>query len=164
MGLVQYNGEGLNETKVVWYEGTGTLKTGEVLCYDDDDTNAPVALPAGSLTVPPTSAILPRNLRGREVKDPATAILYAVAGVVAAESSGLTGPGWVTLIVPRKGDAVTLFTNGNCTKGTTVLGAADATRTASVVTDSGYNLPALAICLQTVDRSSTNGTVLAKFI
>lgn len=163
MGLAQYNGEGLAETKVVYYNGTATLKAGEIVCYDDSDTTAPVTLPAGSLTTPPTSAILPRNLRGRQVVDPTTANLYAVAGVVSPESSGVVGPGWINLIQPRRGDVVSIYNNVNCTAGTTVLGPANGTRTAGSISDSTFNFAALAVALQTVDNSGTAGQTLCKF-
>jgi hypothetical protein len=162
--LAQYNGDGLNEVKTVWYAGTATLKTGEVLCYDLDDTAAPTTLPAGSLTVPPTSSVQPRNLRGRQVTDPVTANLSAVAGVVSPESSGVTGPAWVSVVVPRKGDVALVYSNANATKNTTVLGAADSTRSAAAVSDSTFNLPAIAVAIETVDRSGTAGTILSRFI
>ena len=162
--LAQYNGDGVNEVKAVWYNGTATLKQGEVLCYDLDDTDAPVSLPAGSLTVPPTSSILPRNLRGRQVVDPVTANLSAVAGVVAPESSGVTGPAWVSLIVPRKGDVAFIYNNASSTKNTTVFGAANATRTAASFSDSTFNLPAIAVAIETQDRSGAAGLTLSRFI
>lgn len=167
--LAQYNGADLNETKIAWYDGTATLHGGEILFYNLDDTNAPVSLPAGSLSTPPTSAILARDLRGRKVTDGTTSGVStnAWAGVVAPESSGFTGPCWVTLIVPRKGDIVSVRNAVSATKGTTVFGATTASNNGVSFADSTFNFPAVAVAIETKDNSGLSApfaTTLCRFV
>lgn len=167
--LAQYNGADLNETKIAWYDGSATLHGGEILFYNLDDTNAPVDLPAGSLTVPPTSSILLRDLRGSKVTDATTSGVSANcwAGVVAPESAGFTGPCWVTLIVPRKGDTVNIRNGISATKGTTIFGATTSDNYGHSFSDSTFNLPAVAVALETKDNSALSApydTTLCRFI
>lgn len=154
MSLRQSNASQDVDTKVVYYGGTATLREGDAMAYDTDDTNAPI-----------TSTTLDRkNLRGRRVVDPATAVLGGYAGAVAPSSAGVVGPAFIEIIEPRKGDFAFLWTNVNCTKNSTVLGITNAGgRTHVSHADATLNVDMVAVAMQTVDRSSTNGTVLARF-
>lgn len=149
----QYNGKDALESRRKWYTGTSTLKAGQVLCFDLDDTSSPTS------DADPT-----RTARGQTVTDPVTANLAAVAGLVAEGAGGVTGPCWVDIIMPHKGDVVEIYTSANCTKNTTVLGASNGSLAATSMTDSTFNTSVLAVAIETVDRSSTSGTVLAKFL
>jgi hypothetical protein len=69
-----------------------------------------------------------KTLVGRIVNDvglsssnTATTPYGSFAGVVDDSSGGVTGPAFVTLVKPRKGDVVTLWCKVNTTAGTTVL-------------------------------------------
>lgn len=158
MGLVQSNGSQDLTFKTVWYAGTSTLKEGNLVCYDNDDTNAPVT----ASTTP--NATTERNVRGRRVVNPATAVLGGFAGVVSAQSAGITGPAFIEIIVPRKSDVCFIFSNINATKNSSLIGITNAGGLTGVtVADSTINVDLVAIAMETVDRSGTNGLILSRF-
>lgn len=153
MSLPQFNGQGDVSIKRVYYAGTATLNEGTPLTYDF----------SASATLDPTTDL--KNARGVRVVDPATATLTAFAGLVTKSSAGVTGPAWVDIYKPVKGDVVKGHTSISCTAGTTTLGITNAGGTALVAhSDATFNHDMVAIALQTVDRSSTAGTVLLKFV
>lgn len=160
MGLAQYNGKADLSRARKWYGGTSVLKIGHAVAYD-----------VATHTDPATAADPTHDELGVRVIDPATANLGAFAGVVdsvpsnpAATSVG-GGPGWIDIIKPVRGDVLDVWTNVNCTKLTTTLGITNAGGNIFVsVTDATINVDLICVCLQTVDRSSTNGYVRVKFI
>jgi hypothetical protein len=155
MSLVQNDGSQDLQIKTVYYAGTSTLKQGNAVVYDTDDTNAPVT----------TTTLDRKNLRGRRVVNPATATLGGFAGLVAPQSAGIVGPAYIDIIVPRKGDMCFGFTNVNCTKNSSLLGITNAgAGTLVTIADATVNLDLVAIAMETVDRSSTNGLVLLRFL
>jgi hypothetical protein len=163
MGLQQNSTQqDLTIVAYTFYNSTGssiTLKEGEAVAYDSDDTAAPVT---------PSATQDARIARGRQVTTPATANLGGYAGAVARSSAGkVIAAGdrqTIDVVKPRKGDVVLLFTNVNCTKNSSLLGITNAGgRTHVTIADATVNVDLVAIALQTVDRSSTNGTVLARF-
>lgn len=152
--------DSLQIRKVTFYSATEvTLREGDAMSYDNDDTNAPVT----------STTVAEKNLRGRRVVAPATANLGGFAGLVAPSSAGVVAaagvPTPIDIIVPRRGDVCYGYTNVNCTKNSTVLGITNAGGRILVShADATLNVDMVGICLQTVDRSSTNGTVLLKFL
>lgn len=158
MGLVQSNATQDLQFKTVWYGGTSTLKEGQIVAYDTSDTTAPVTAAAS-----PT-ATTERNVRGRRVVDPATAVLGGFAGVITAQSAGAVGPCFIEIIVPRKGDICFIYTNINATKNSSLLGMTNAGGlTAVTIADATINVDLIAIAMETVDRSGTSGLVLSRF-
>jgi hypothetical protein len=164
MGLQQVNGsQELDIVSYNFYNGTGssvTLKEGEAVAYCVDDTLAPVT---------PSASQDQKIARGRRVQTPVTANLGGYAGCVAPSSAGKViadgTSAQIDVIRPRKGDAVRLYTNVNCTKASSLLGITNAGgRTHVTIADATINIDLVAIALETVDRSSTNGTVLARFV
>jgi hypothetical protein len=155
-GSPQNNASNNNQTiEQVFYAGTATLKAGEAVAYDLDDTNAPV-----------TSTTLDRkNLRGRRVVDPATAVLGMFAGLVDEGSAGITGPAYISIVKPRRGDVVQAFTKSNMTKGSTVLGITNAgARSLVTSADATFNVDMVAIAMETKDTSTTAASALVKFL
>lgn len=151
----QYNGLSDLVLKRVWYGGTTTLLPGMAVSYDVDDTNAPVS----STTVPT------HDIRGQRVVDPATANLGAFAGVVSAPPQIAGTPGWIDIIVPRKGDVLKLFTKINATKLTSTVGITNAGGVNFVsVTDATINIDLVANALETLDTSTTAALTLCRFM
>jgi len=131
-----------SETRKVYYEGSDTLSGGYNLCYNWDYGTA-------------SDAEVGRAWR---VEKPATANLKYYAGPVTEAYDGFTGPGMVEIYVPnRRGQRVPVWTDQDCTIGTTILAVKDGSYALGAQTD-GYDCSRAA---QTVDRS-TPGTVYAE--
>lgn len=160
MSLPQNNGSQDLQIKTVFYAGTATLQEGMAVCYDNDDTNAPVTPTAGDLSY--TSR---RNLRGRRVVDPATAVLGGFAGLVAGTSAGTVGPAFIDIVIPRKGDICVGYTNVNQTKNSSLLGITNAGGNKLVtVANTNLNLDLVAVAYETKDTSGTAGQNLVRFV
>lgn len=162
MGLPQYNGDPINDTKSVWFQNdTGadiTFLGGEAVAYDLDDTNTPVSNPTN-----------PKIQRGRVVGKPVTARLGAFAGIVAAAVAGKviksTFGAFIDIIVPRKGDTLKCYTKVSQTKGSTVLGITNTGGFALVsMTDATFNVDVVGVAFETVDTSTTAANALVKFV
>lgn len=155
MSLVQVDGSQDLNVKTVYYAGTDTLAEGQALCYDTDDTNAPVT----------STTVDRKNLRGRRVVKPATAVLGGFAGIVAPNSAGVVGPNYVDIIIPRKGDVAKLLTKINGTKNTSIVGITNAGGYNLVtMADATFNVDVVAILLETKDTSTTAALTLCKFL
>lgn len=156
MGLPQNNASSNNQViEQVYYGGTATLKAGEAMSYDSDDTNAPVS----------STTAARHDLRGRRVVDPATANLGGFAGLVDESSAGVTGPAYISIIKPRRGDVVVGFTKINATKNSSTVGITNAGgRNLVSVGDATINVDLVAIALETKDTSTTAGPMLLKFL
>lgn len=132
------------KTKRVWYSGTDQLKEGYALCYDQNYGTATVA----------------DEKRGYVVEKPATANLKYFAGLVSAADDGKTGPCEITINEPDSvGRLVNAYTSVNCTINVSLLAITNASYI--LVAPSSANVT-VGIAMQTVDRSSTNGTVMCK--
>lgn len=160
MSLVQNNASSDLQIKKVYYAGTTTLKEGQALAYDNDDTNAPV-----SPTAPLTATSL-RSARGRRVVDVASAVAGGFAGAVSPSSAGVVGPAFIEIIVPRKGDFVFLWSKVNATKNSTIVGIDTATPTNNFISksDATFNVDAIAIAYETKDTSTTAALMLCRFL
>ncbi len=134
--------------EVVYYEGTDTLKTGYALCYNYDSGTAATAT----------------KDRFSRVEKPTTRNLQYFAGIVAEglPSAGKVGPSLIRIVKPS-GVSCTAFTDQSCVIGSTVLYIQTASYylTDAAYTSSTASRP-VAIALQTIDRSSTAGTVQVK--
>lgn len=156
MGLPQNNASNNNQViETVFYGGTATLKQGEALAYDNDDTNAPVS----------STTVDRKNLRGRRVVDPATAVLNGFAGLVDESSGGVVGPAYVNIIKPRRGDVVQAMCKVNATKNATFVGITNAGgRNLVSFADATINADLVGVALETKDTSTTAGLTLIKFL
>ncbi len=140
-GFTQYEGE-LVDRKRVFYTGTDQLTMGYLLCFDADLGTA------GDF----------ERTRAMHVEKPSATNLKNFAGVVAPESSGKTGPAYIDLFVPlRRGQKINIFTDQSVTVDTTVLTVQAGSYAAGGV---GEGIT-IGKAMQTVDRSSTNGTCQA---
>jgi len=161
MAYGQFGTNSSARKKRVLYEGTDTIYEGMPLCYNQDSTTNILGWDKGNGVKGTTTAEGYQN-EGKfmQVEKPATANLDYFAGVVAGESeAGMTGPRWLDIYV-NDGAIVPVRTDANCVLGQT-LGVADGSYVLSAVTGDGD--PAVcATMMETVDRSSTNGLVLAK--
>lgn len=148
MGHATYEASDTEVKKAAYYEGTDTLKEGMPLCFNHDTT-------AGA-----TSTSVDWN-RGWRVEKPATANLMAFAGLVAKGHGGKTGPCAIELEIPTAFNRCVLaYTDQACTAGTTKLALAGSTYALGAA---GAATKVIGEALQTVDRSSTAGTVLMKY-
>ena len=105
-GLVVYNADEMEPTKIVYYSGEDELKAGYCLCYKHDAT---------------VYATDRKLARGVQVVKPATNNLKLFAGVVHTESDGVTGPGYIKIVEPRRGTMVNALCKSNSTVNTTEL-------------------------------------------
>jgi hypothetical protein len=143
-------------TKRVYYQGTNTLYEGMALCYNHDTTANVSGLTAGV-----TAEGSQNEGKYFYVEEPSATNMQFPAGVVAKGSwCGTAGPCYLDVFIPN-GSIVPIRTNANCVLGTTVLGMTVGSNTFGVVTGDGDPAP-MAISMETVDRSGTNGLVLAK--
>lgn len=151
----------------VYYEGSDTLYEGYALCYNQDTTDnwngvssVGFTTVASNVTESGTTAEGSQN-EGKfiRVEKPATANLQWLAGVVAGHSTGITGPCAVEIYVPN-GACVPVWTNKSCTIGQS-LGINNASYVLQAVTGDGTPVPCARV-EETVDRSGTNGIVLAR--
>jgi hypothetical protein len=140
MSLTQRNAFTEYDVRSAYYSGTATLKSGEVLAFVNTAT---------------TTDADPRLRLGVQVTDPAAANLKLFAGIVAPDSDGVTGPCYVSLIVPKRNQIVPAFTKINATALTTALGLVAAQRQLGAFVDATTNEGLVAIAAETADTSVT---------
>lgn len=164
MSNVQFgtNTPSLRKTRV-YYETASTIYEGMPVCYNYDTTTNILGWDNDATQALGSTTDEGYQNEGKflRVETPATANLNWFAGVVAAGGYvGKTGPKWVDIYEPN-GAIVPVRTNASCTVGATVLGIGNGLQYMAVVTTGSSPVP-VAIVEETVDRSSTNGIVLAK--
>lgn len=151
MSIQQYYTEKL-KSKMVYYTGTDSLLSGYALCYDRDNITA-TRLAVSTVLV----AALESFARHSFVEKPASGNLDDFAGFVV--DGPKTGPCFVEIVepdsVPR---SFPVFTEENCTIDSTLLALKPGSYILGGVGGEG---PIVAKAIQTIDRSSTNGTVQA---
>lgn len=149
MGLGQINGSVEVVVATKYYTGTDTLQSGYALCYD---------------TAASATATDEKTRLGQAVLKPATAHLKAFAGIVHPSSAGKTGPCFVDIIVPRRGDIIQAWTNVNQTAFTTALSVTNAGGYALVAdTDATFNDQHIGLAAVTVDTSGTAALNYVRF-
>lgn len=151
--------------KRVYYSGTSTIREGMPLCYNYDTLNNILGYDKGaggdvtSQTTPETTADGNQN-EGKfmEVENVSVTNKAFFAGVVAGTSyDGITGPKWLDIyeansaIVPVRTD-----------KSITALDKLYLEAGESTLVNDSTALPCVAVAVETVDRGSIAGIVLAK--
>jgi len=144
--LAQQNGMEKSPTKYVYYNGTDTLLPGYALCYD-------IAATVGATD--------PKLARGTLVTKPVTANLMLFAGIVAAK---VTGPAWVRVKTPKRGEFISVFCKANATVGVTALAPANDSYSLAAHSDATLNLPMVALAGETADTSGTAANKLTMFL
>jgi hypothetical protein len=145
------------EKKRVLYEGTSVIYEGMPLCYNYDSTTNIDGYDKTDGAGTTTDEGHQNEGKYNRVEDPVTANLAFFAGVVAGSDwSGKTGTGgiWLDIYVPN-GAVVPVRTDASTTVGVTLLGIANG----STLCASGGR--AIALAMETVDRSTDNDIVLA---
>jgi hypothetical protein len=125
----------------VKYTGTDALEVGYLLCYDRDYGTAA----SSDMT------------RAWNVEKPATANLNWFAGI--CQTKLTAGPGFVDIIVPIGGPLTEVWSDQNCTLGTTKLAVKNASYAAGAASETTVTI---GTAFQTVDRSGTDGLVLTQ--
>lgn len=151
---------------------TKTLKEGEPMCYNYDTTDNilgydKVNSTFGSDVKESTTTAEGYQNEGKFliVENPSSTNLMWFAGAVAPGNWVGTAVAdgdfkWIEVFEPN-GQIVALRTNVSCTVGVTQLGVGTGGQYFEAVTGDGNPLPC-ALAEETVDRSGTNGLVLAK--
>jgi hypothetical protein len=136
----------------VYYSGTSTILEGMPVCYNNDRTT--------DMDGNTVAAGTENNGRFMDVEDPITANLEFFAGVIREGSYGSkTGPAWIDILTPGSGQPISILTDTSCTNSTTAL----AIKTGETVfTAAGTGLVTVALAMDTIDRSGTDGLCLAK--
>lgn len=141
MSQVQFGNEKLS-TKKVYYTGTATLRAGNALCYDADRGTASESDP----------------LRAFYVEQPSASNFENFAGFVSEKADSVTGPATVEIYVPEaRGQKVDVWSGASNTIDSTLLRL----KAGSFEVDTDGEGPIVAKAMETVDRSSTSGTVQA---
>lgn len=142
--------------KWVYFEGTDTIREGMPVCYNFDTTDNILGWSgsAASGTTPEGSQNEGKFMRV-ELATEANMVFFA--GVVAGSAkAGLAGPCWLDIYVAN-GAIVPVRTSANCVVGATSLGLTSG----AAALEAGGDVP-VGVAMETVDRSGTNGIVLAK--
>lgn len=139
--------------KRVYYTGTDTMREGYNLCYDVDFAGA-VATEGKT-----GDATVFNQLRASRVEKPSVGNQEHYSGVVAPGDDRKVGPCYIDVLVPtHRGQKVKVWTEENCTIDATYLTLKAGSYAAGGVGEGRV----IAKAMQTVDRSSTNGTVQAQ--
>lgn len=147
-------GAGPEPKMKVYYEGTDTIYNGYCLCSNTDYTAS--ALTIGQLSVAAITAASACRERWTRVEKPAAGNLHRFAGVaVGLGEAGRAGPCVLDVAWPS-GAMADVYTDANCTIDATVLYLQSGSYAAGTKGSHQIGLAA-----QTIDRSSTNGKVLA---
>jgi len=144
--------------KRVYYTGSDALKQGYALCYDRDSTTSTF----GGATEAAASF---GPSRYQKVEKPSITNIMDFAGFVAQDYSAaqIAKCPWIDIVIPQIGSEVLVNAQVSCTCKTTVLGVIPGSYTLRA----GVVFPEVGkafLALQTVDRSSTAGTVQASCI
>ena len=166
--IVTQGNEQLAAMKEVWYSGTDELKTGYALCYNYDSVTDYMQKTSTQGNFSRTATAFAEgsqdfNARFLEVEKPSGANLHCFAGVVDAESAGVTGPAMIKINVPVNG-VVPVYTDLSTTNSRTVFAVQSASYalTTPVYGGSTTSFRVVGVAAETIDRSSTNGLCWAR--
>lgn len=159
--VMGYGQDTMAVRKRVYFEGITTVYQGMPVCYNQDTTDNISGWSKSSDAEGTTTAEGSQN-EGKflRVEAPSETNANWHAGAVCAGSwVGKVGPMWLDIYIPN-GAIVPVRTNKNCTIGDELGIASGAVYYAGPTGDGDpYSC---AICMEEVNRSNTNGLVLAK--
>jgi hypothetical protein len=136
----------------VYYSGTSTILEGMPVCYNSDRTTD-----MDGVTV---AAGTENNGRFMDVEDPKTANLPFFAGTIKQGSYGAkTGPAWLDIYTPGSGQPMSILTDQSCTINSTFLAIKNGETVFTAVATGNLTV---ALAMDTIDRSGTDGLCLAK--
>lgn len=149
-------------TMRVYYTGSDKLLEGYALCFNFDA----VDVTAENLALSATTAQV-CSARRLQVEKPSFRNHGHFAGVVSARSNGVTGPGWIEINRPGSVCNIYCAASADHVATTSEIGTGQTlTFTTGYYSFKYTGLPGCgsAITLQTVDRSSTKGLVMAELM
>lgn len=150
----------------VYYIGTDTLHEGYALCYNFDAYDVSAENLSAHLDTGDYGADDPCPARRLQVEKPSFYNSMHFAGVVAEESEGVTGPGWV--VINRPGSVCNIYCNANVDHADTTNIATGEVRVFNTgqyyFKGEGFPGSGAALILQDKDRSSTAGLVMAELL
>lgn len=147
--------------KRVYYEGSDTIYQGMALCYNYDTDDNILGVDRADSTRSTTTTEGSQN-EGRflRVEKPATAQLKFLAGFVAAGPwIGSSGPKWIEIFVPN-GSIIPVRGTESFTNGEKIYLANADYEVTNVPQVGGF----CGYAMETIDRSSTEGLLLAKIL
>jgi hypothetical protein len=159
MAFASFGTESQARRKKVYYEGTDTIYEGMPVAYNYDTTTNILGWDPEDEEKSSTTAEGYQN-EGKFLRvELCTAVnAFAFAGVVAGASyAGLDGPRWIDIFVPN-GAIVPVRTD----KSITIKDRLYLEASANTVVNDAAALPCIGVAMETVDRSSAAGIVLAK--
>lgn len=150
----------------VYYTGSDALQEGYALCYNFDAYDVSPENLSAHLNTGDLGADDECPARRLQVEKPSFYNSMHFAGVVARESNGTTGPGWVT--INRPGSVCNIY----CAASVDHADSSNIATGEMLVFSTGQyyfekeGIPGsgAALILQDVDRSSTNGLVMAELM
>ena len=146
--------------KKVYFEGTDVIKEGMPVAYNADTTSNINGVDTGQASLPrsgTTTAGGQNEGKFMRVEKLTAANAKFFAGIACSEADGLVGPRWIDIYVPN-GSMLNVYTDKSITEGDKLyLEAGQLT----LVNDSSA-MPCVAVAVETIDRSSAAGLVLAK--
>lgn len=141
-GNVKHISQRSGDPKRVFFKGTETINRGDVLCYDQDATE---------------NGTTNEDQLGLTVERPATANLKLFAGYYTGEEGSFTGPGFITMNTPVKGEMVEMNTDANMTVNATILGPQDGSfALAALTAATAHENGAVAVAGVTEDTDTVN--------
>ena len=152
--------------KSVYYEGTSTVERGMPVCYNYDTTNnwwgkGPATFGVAATEQGTTAEGEQNEGKWQRVENAATANFFWFAGVVDEGSwVGKAGPCQLNVLIPN-GAIVPVRCKVSTTVGVTALGLSNGLTYLDACTGDNDPVP-VATAMETVNRSSTEGLVLAR--
>lgn len=175
MASASFGTEVLRVVKRVYYEDSSVLYAGMPLCYNFNTTSNILGVDPYSLLTTGEDTHVTASTTTTEgyqnegkflrVENPSddNSMFFAGVFVEGSQEAGKTsGPCWLSIYVAN-GAMVPVRSMASSTVGMTVLCLASGSQALRAYTDGGSYLP-VAVAMETVDRSGTNGLCLAKLI
>ena len=161
MSFSQFGTNANRRRKKVYYEGTDTIREGMPVAYNNDTTSNILGVDTGvdpQVKSATTTAGGQNEGKFQRVELVTVANKGFLAGFVAGGSyDGIAGPRWIDINVPN-GSIIPVRTD----KSITELDKLYLEAGQQTLVNDNTAMPCVAVAMETIDRSSVAGTVLAK--